>query len=568
MYHDHDNPTRQLEKYSSAVSLADMEIFVFPELLFSLVLANTMSPVVWKWREDKWFAKIDKMSPYKRVLRLKQFIMDNYEFNLDLDTWGLTTKEAEIDRFREFIDMDILSKSNALFGYEGDKYYFDLDIRRHFGLDKYNSNIIPFWKTETVEAMDAFANKEGYRVGAGECVSLSTLYAAALYVICEIPFEDIYLLATPLHSQNFVRVKGGTLTNNRRIVTKNMWYNGTELTDKAQRALRNEQVTIVANNTGHVHTMYPTASIDRENYDTFEQDLRAFLRTTVDMDILVNFLRKHDEIQSCFQIKQAYHGKFRYIEAEKVYAAEQTSSFRVNLDTVEKLLDEMDEYAFYADPLPGRIILGRLDQFFQKHPDIDLNRRKDLDKLLSEFACTCGDTIEIGRKLLEFVQIEPRLPHPGKTFIPSDNIDLPIGLSREEVIAKIEAYRETHPVADLAFYAYRDLSKTDWEPFLKAAFERNPASSEATRDLPLGKLVEQISAMADDSIYEGPRLAQPDEVWNFERGDGAERVLLLVNILIARRAENVRFEILPDRAVVEWNGGEMSLPSGKGLQYK
>jgi len=145
-------------------------------------------------------------------------------------------------------------------------------------------------------------------------VSLSTLYAAALYIICEIPFEDIYLLATPLHSQNFVRVKGGTLTNNRRIVTKNMWYNGTELTDKAQRAIRNEQVTIVANNTGHVHTMYPVATIDRENYEVFEKELRGFLRTRVDMDILVNFLRKHDEIQACFQIKQAYHGKFRYID--------------------------------------------------------------------------------------------------------------------------------------------------------------------------------------------------------------------------------------------------------------
>ena len=30
------------EKYSSAISLSDMEIFIFPELLYSLVLSNIM----------------------------------------------------------------------------------------------------------------------------------------------------------------------------------------------------------------------------------------------------------------------------------------------------------------------------------------------------------------------------------------------------------------------------------------------------------------------------------------------------------------------------------------------
>lgn len=34
-----------LEKYSSAATLSDMEIFVFPELMYSLVLANIMSPL-------------------------------------------------------------------------------------------------------------------------------------------------------------------------------------------------------------------------------------------------------------------------------------------------------------------------------------------------------------------------------------------------------------------------------------------------------------------------------------------------------------------------------------------
>ena len=37
---------RELEKYSSAFTLSDMEIFIFPELLYALVYANIMSPEI------------------------------------------------------------------------------------------------------------------------------------------------------------------------------------------------------------------------------------------------------------------------------------------------------------------------------------------------------------------------------------------------------------------------------------------------------------------------------------------------------------------------------------------
>ena len=212
--------TRDLERKSSAVTLSDMEVFIFPELMYGLVLANIMSPRIWKWRDDPWFAGADQLTPYRRITRLKQYIMDHYAFNLDLDTWGLTTKQTEIARFKDFVDTAALAQSNALFGYEGDKYYFDIDIRTHFGLDKYEGDIIPYWKTETVEAMDAFVHKPGYTTGAGECVSLATLYAAALHIVAGVPLRDIFLMATPLHSQNFVDLDSGLLINNRRLVTR------------------------------------------------------------------------------------------------------------------------------------------------------------------------------------------------------------------------------------------------------------------------------------------------------------------------------------------------------------
>ena len=123
---------RDLEKKSSAVSLSDMEVFIFPDLMYSLMLANLMSPVIWRWRDDPWFDGIKRRGMMARINRLKQYIMDHYAFNLDLETWGLTTKERELERFADFVDTGMLAQSNALFGYEGDKYYFDIDIRTHF----------------------------------------------------------------------------------------------------------------------------------------------------------------------------------------------------------------------------------------------------------------------------------------------------------------------------------------------------------------------------------------------------------------------------------------------------
>ncbi|MHC4463750.1 MAG: hypothetical protein ACYS30_20310, partial [Planctomycetota bacterium] len=330
--------SEQLEKYTSAITLSDMEIFVFPELMYSLVLANIMSPIIWQWRRLECFKKLQGKSSTKKLMRLKQFIMDEYEFNLDLETWGLTSKAKELKRFENCISPDDVAKSNALFGYHGDKYYFDVDIRRHFGLDKYDSDIIPYWKTETVEAMDAFRYKTGYTKRAGECVSLSALYAAAVFIVCGIPLKDIYMILTPLHSQNFIDIQDGILTNNRRLVTKTMWFNGTAISNKAQRALRNENVTIAAHSSGYIHCLYDEATIDRKAYEHLTRQLASYLSTELTLQVFANFLRSHQEYQQFFQLCRDCHGQPHFLKAETLFHYEHSSNFRIADATHEKLL--------------------------------------------------------------------------------------------------------------------------------------------------------------------------------------------------------------------------------------
>jgi hypothetical protein len=556
------------ERKSSAVTLSDMEVFIFPELIYALVLANIMSPVIWRWREDPWFSGLDRMKPYRRITRLKQYIMDHYIFNLDLDTWGLTTKERELSRFRAFIDEQTLARSNALFGYEGDKYYFDIDIRRHFGLDKYSGDVIPYWKTETVEAMDAFRYRPNYNTGAGECVSLSTLYAAALFLIAGIPLEDIYLMATPLHSQNFIDVDDGVLTNNRRLVTRKMWFNGTALSAQARRALENEQVTLLAHTTGCIHTVYGEATIDKARYQHFSDRLRAFLSTSLTTELLGNFLRQNADLQRCFQIRFTRHGIDHFVAMERLFAYEQGSSYQVTDATRDKLIAEVEGEELMHTPLPGRIVFNDVEAFLQ-NKSLDIRKKEDTDAMKAQFCHHCLDSSLVMDRLIQFCHVEPKLPDPAaKNF---STAHMPLGLqrnmSREEMIARLESVRTGNLMADLAFYAYRDLSRTDPGPFLKAAWERNPVSIEGSRALTMAEITGQLNEMDPSSIYEGPgRLAQPDEVWNYRRADGVEKAILLANILRSRNPQMpLSIELAGTDAVLKADSTEHRFQTSKGL---
>ncbi|HRR33854.1 MAG TPA: hypothetical protein P5026_07150 [Kiritimatiellia bacterium] len=559
-------PVRELERRSAAVTLSDMEIFVFPELMYSLVLANIMSPRIWRWRDDPWFKGVRKMKPYRRLQRLKQYIMDHYVFNLDLETWGLTSQQRELARFSPFLSPEVIAQSNALFGYQGDSYYFDIDIRTHFGLDKYGADVIPYWKTETVEAMDAFQYRAGYTTGAGECVSLAALYAAALYVVAGIPLEKVFLMATPLHSQNFVDVDDGVLINNRRLVTKAMWFNGTQISGQARRALENERVTIVSHLSGWIHTLYQQATIDPTAYGGFAERLRAYLTTRLTPEILGNFLRQNPRCRKCFVLRWPIHGVDRYITLDQAFSFEQDSAYKVTDRTREKLLATIPPETFAASCCPCKIVLNDIEAFVQER-SIDLCDPDDLQALRERIGDACMSGAEMVEQLVRFCHTEPRLPSTEVRFEPEGApLALSVDMTRDEVIAHVESLRTRNVTADMAFYAWRDLARTPAAPFIKAAMERNPVSATALAGVPDEEVVARVAAMPNESIYdEDTRLAQPDEVWNFGRGDGFEKALLVANVARSRGAGALRLTLADGEAVLtDAEGGERCrFPAGK-----
>jgi len=556
-----------IEKYSSAFTLSDMEIFVFPELMYSLLLANIMSPAIWKWREEDSFKKLEGKDPYKKLMRLRQYIMDEFEFNLDLQTWGLTDKNTEIKRFEKFLPPDQISKSNALFGYEGDSYYYDVDIRKHFGLDKYNGDIIPYWKTETVDAMNAFKFKQGYKSGAGECVSLSTLYAAAAFIVCGIPLEDIYMVLTPLHSQNFIDINDGVITNNRRLVTKAMWFNGTELSNKAQRALRNEQITIVAHTSGLVHCLYKDATIDKNIYGGFCGKLKGFLQADLSTAMMVNFLRASPEYQKYFQFCKDCRSNPQFVKAEDLFNYEHLSPLRVSDCSQKQLLEEVFDGEFSNEPFPKRIHCEQFAEFMRKKKP-DIRTEKGMTELAAVFADFMPHPEKFAAELYDFLHIEPKLPVGEKNYIPYEPIKISADMSREQIIDYLQSIRGTNAIADLAFYAYRDMETCDWQPFIKSAIERSPVSIEMTKDKSIEQVYQWLESMPKESIYDNKRLAQPDEVANYARGDGIEKAITLANILHKRDVQKEISITITDSSVVVDAAQKFEFESSKGFEKK
>jgi len=559
------------EKYSSAFSLSDMEIFIFPELLYPLVISNIMSPILWEWRNDLWFKDVQKKSFNYKVNRVKQYIMEHYIFNLDLETWGMTKKDVEIDRFKDFMDIDFLKQSNALFGYEGDKYYFDIDIRKHFGLDKYTTDVIPYWKTETVEAMTAFRYKDTFSSGAGECVSLSALYAAALFVVAQIPLEHIFLIGTPLHSQNFIDVNEGLLTNNRRIVTKKMWFNGTSISAKARRALENEKVTIVSHLSGYIHHMYPKATIDISSYQHFTDKLKGFLTSGLTSEIFINFLRYHMNFKKCFQYKHCKNSRCYYISLELIFEYEHSTKYSFSEVSREALLNEIDDEEFSLYILENRIIIQDVETY------LDNNKGASLDQVMGHFMdqaqqskCNNVDNLKLLFKdLSQFLNTIPQLPPTNKTFIVSEPLEIHANQSRNEIINYVNAKARSNETALLSLYVFRQMDKISWEPFLKAAIERNPVALEGLKGKSIDEVYQLLVQLKNESIYDGQRLAQPDEVWNFQRGDGVEKAILFADFLVNEAGYKTMQLTINKEDVSLMSGNQIyRFQSAKGLVFE
>jgi hypothetical protein len=302
-------------------------------------------------------------------------------------------------------------------------------------------------------------------------------------------------------------------------------------------------------------------------YEETAEKIRQFLKTDINFEILVNFLRGYPQFQRMFQFSSVQHGKTVYIEAEKVFRYEYKSKSRAGSPSQKALMAEIDQDEWYPAAFRCRIVLDELETFFKQHQLS--GDPQELKTLLQSQLQHCCDNVEpMIDALRHFAHLEPRLPgNHAKRWISTKPLQLDISAGREAFIGQIYALRHEYPVADLAVTAYRDMKNADWKPFLKAAFERNPVIFAAANNWGIEELARRLTALPNQSIYaDRHRIAQPDEVWNFGRGDGLEKAIALASV-IHRRGNSVGVKTSVSNgihsAVTEYNGQSFVFSSEK-----
>ena len=119
----------------------------------------------------------------------------------------------------------------------------------------------------------------------------------------------------------------------------------------------------------------------------------------------------------------------------------------------------------------------------------------------------------------------------------------------------------------LTLYVYRQMDKIDWLPFIKAAIERNPVCINDLSGKNSSDVYDILKNMSEESVYDGTRLALPDEVWNFRRGDGIEKAILLADFLQYNdHSTPILISIRKKEVILKTNENEFHFTSDKNLK--
>jgi hypothetical protein len=169
----------------------------------------------------------------------------------------------------------------------------------------------------------------------------------------------------------------------------------------------------------------------------------------------------------------------------------------------------------------------------------------------------------------EFTVTVPRLPSPEREFVTEVTPDISVTDSRDDIVRKIRDLSDISEMALLTLYAYRDMERTDWKPFIKAAIERNPVCHAPLSGKPADEVFNIIGTLKNKSIYDSGRMAQPDEVWNFGRGDGSEKAFLMADAIIhIDPAAEISISMGDSAVTLEYKGHEYHFSTSKGHTMK
>ena len=185
--------------------------------------------------------------------------------------------------------------------------------------------------------MDAFRHKPGYATGAGECVSLAALYAAALFVVGRHPAQGHL---PDGHAAALAELRG----RRRRHPHQQPPAGDQDHVVQRHRALRPgpPRAGERARDRRGPRDRLDPHPLPRGHHrperlrPLRRQAAHASCRRPLTPEILGNFLRHSPDLQKCFQVRWRNFGVDHYIAMEKLFAYERGCPYRFNDDTARR----------------------------------------------------------------------------------------------------------------------------------------------------------------------------------------------------------------------------------------
>ena len=192
------------------------------------------------------------------------------------------------------------------------------------------------------------------------------------------------------------------------------------------------------------------------------------------------------------------------------------------------------------------------------------NSLKDIEEQIISSNRQISESLlhEMFSDISDFLITDPKLPDSNKNYVNYNTPVISVNDNRAEIIEKITESAKNSELSRLTLYVYRMMDKIDWLPFVKAAVERNPVCFEDLAGKSIKEVFDILNAIPDESIYDGQRLAQPDEVWNFRRGDGIEKAFLLADYSLHKDYEKIIITIDNQDVSIALKEGKFNFRSG------
>jgi hypothetical protein len=249
-----------------------------------------------------------------------------------------------------------------------------------------------------------------------------------------------------------------------------------------------------------------------------------------------------------------------------MFEYEHSSKHKVSPETRAQLVQEIEGDEFYLSPLQDKILLNTLEDIIRQNHGKSLKEIEGL--MLSHNGQVPAEKLhEMFQDLSSFISTDPKLPDNDKNYIGSVVPEISVDDDRHKILSQIIKSSNKSETALLALYVYRDMDRISWVPFIKAAVERNPVCLLELE----GKTVEEVNniltCMYGHSIYDDNRLAQPDEVWNFQRGDGIEKALLLTDFILHKsKTDSVTIKIGNKNVDLNYKGKVFNFHTSKSFR--